>query len=369
MIFIIIPIMLAILTLLLFYNGKNILVLLNSFIKINSSIFWIVFVLIQLLFIACQFIPYRIAALLSGYFMGFTFYYFLINLIFEIVKLFGIKIVGIEIIKISMTLLIMIIGTYSANKIVIKNYDISVNKEIDSLNIVMFSDVHLGYLIQDKYVDKIVAKVNSLNPDIVIIPGDFFDGAFSKTRNIDTVKDNLRKIKSKYGVYASLGNHDLVKDKEQVREFFKECNIILLDDDKITVENITIIGRLDATPIDNFKQERKETIELMEGIDRNNFIILLDHKPTEIDQAVAANVDLIVSGHTHKGQLFPGELVTNMLFKVDYGYKKYNDTNVIVTSGVGYWGIPMRVLTNSEIVNIKVTSNRSDKKYVESIND
>ncbi len=355
MIFIMLPIMLGIVFLFLFYNGRSCLSLLSQFTIVNSRLFWMIFIISQFIFIALQFIPSKYAALIGGYFLGFTFYYFLIGIMLDLIKLFGVGDTGIKIIEISkvmITLVILIIGAIHANKIVVKNYDIEVNKVTENLNIVMFSDIHLGYLIKDSKIKEIVDKVNELEPDLVIIPGDFFDGAFSKTANIDTVKDDLRRINSKYGVYVSLGNHDLVKDREAVEKFFIDSNITLLKDEHITINNITIIGRYDDTPIDSRNQDRKELKDLLSETNNDNVTILLDHKPTGIENATELSIDLLVCGHTHKGQLFPAELVTNMLFKLDYGYKKYDNTNVIVTSGVGYWGIPVRVFTNSEIVNI-----------------
>ena len=359
MIVVFILLMLSVLSLLLFYNGKNIFILVSSFFKIKSLNYWIVFSLVQLFFIGCQFIPSKIASLVSGYYMGFTFYYFLISLVIDITKLFGIKAIGIEIAKVVITVIVMIIGIVTLKNIHINTYEVNVNKDIEDINIVMFSDIHLGYLIGEKEVIEIVSKVNNLDPDLILIPGDFFDGAFSKTASINNVKDNLRKLKSKYGVYVSLGNHDLTKDRENVKKFFEDCDIILLEDESITInDSVTIVGRMDASPIDGFKQKRMPMKELVSSIDSDNLIIVMDHQPKEIDEAIEENVDLIVSGHTHKGQVFPGELVTNILFKVDYGYEKFNNTNVVVTSGVGYWGIPLRVGTKSEIVNIKLSGNK-----------
>lgn len=93
---------------------------------------------------------------------------------------------------------------------------------------------------------------------------------------------------------------------------------------------------------------------VLKDTDKSKPIILLDHNPINVDLVIDRNVDLLVSGHTHKGQFFPGNLVTDMLYKIDYGFEKYNNTNVVVSSGYGTWGPPIRVCTKSEIVEINL---------------
>ena len=189
---------------------------------------------------------------------------------------------------------------------------------------------------------------------IFILIVDFFRLLFRYTEKIPN-NELFKKLESKYGTYAVLGNHDSGKSYEEMVEFFKQADIKLIQDENISISDEFILcGRKDATPIGVQGENRKSIKELLDNVDDNKPIIMLDHQPTSINEAELNNVDLLLSGHTHKGQLFPGNLITNKLFLVDYGYLKVNDLNVIVSSGVGTWGPPIRICSESEITNIKL---------------
>ena len=121
---------------------------------------------------------------------------------------------------------------------------------------------------------------------------------------------------------------------------------------------MVLVGRLDGSPIGGYgTQKRKELSEFLKNEDKTLPVVVLDHNPGKI-HTYTNEADLILCGHTHKGQLFPASFVTNAMYTVDYGYyqKDSQSPHVIVTSGIGYWGMPMRVGTNSEIVSIKIVA-------------
>ena len=346
---------------LMFYvNGKGLLYFINIFFTINLKDYWITFSLVNLLFISLLFFQNKYAHIINGYWMAISAYLFMFSLLAPIIKLLplgtnAIKIIDIS--KIVLTLLIVIIGMFNVKNLKVTNYSIKTDKISEDLNVVLFSDTHLGHQIGYDTIAKIVKKVNAENPDIVFIPGDIFNTDMKNIKDLEKVTDELSKIKAKYGVFATLGNHDGYKGNDDIRIFLAKSDIILLQDEVYITDNLVIIGRLDARPIERKLTDynRKSIEELIADIDTEKFTILLDHQPSDTDNAIKNNIDLTLSGHTHNGQIFPGSLITNSIFKVGYGHQKFDNTNVVVTSGAGFWGPPIRVGTKSEIVSIKIT--------------
>ena len=139
-------------------------------------------------------------------------------------------------------------------------------------------------------------------------------------------------------------------------EFLDKSNINVLMDESVIIDNkLVVFGRLDGTPIGGYRDDvvRGNIDSLFDEVDFSLPLIVLDHNPMNIDE-YDNRVDLILSGHTHKGQLFPANIITNLMYEVDYGYYLNDETHVIVSSGVGTWSMPMRVGSNCEIVNIKI---------------
>lgn len=233
-------------------------------------------------------------------------------------------------------------------------------KDISDLNVVLISDLHLGSLGSEKKLEKIVDEINALQPDVICIAGDFFDTDFSSIQDPDKAIQTLRNLSATYGTYACFGNHDAGNTYPQMEAFLAEANITLLQDSYTIIdERLVLIGRLDGSPIGAFgEKKRQELTSFFTREDASLPVIVLDHNPAHIDE-YTTEADLILCGHTHKGQVFPGGLITDALYTVDYGYyqKDARSPHVIVTSGVGYWGPPMRVGSDCEIVSIQFTCN------------
>lgn len=250
-------------------------------------------------------------------------------------------------------------GIYNANQIKYVAYDIQTNKTISSagMKIVLISDLHLGAVNSEKRLQSIVEKINALEPDLVCIAGDIFNDDYDAIRNPEKAKHLLRRITATYGVYASLGNHDAGKTFDNMMEFLEQSHIKLLNDEHVIIdERLVLFGRVDPSPIGGFGElTRTDITETLASLDPNMPVVVMDHTPVGLEQ-YGEEVDLVLSGHTHRGQIFPGSLITNALFVVDYGHyqKDAASPHVIVTSGVGTWGMPMRVGTNNEIVSIQL---------------
>ena len=224
------------------------------------------------------------------------------------------------------------------------------------LKIVLISDLHLGSIRSEKLLHDIVHGINNLKPDIVCMAGDIFNDNYNLIRNPDRAEELFRSIKATYGVYAVLGNHDGGKTLDEMIGFLERSNVKLLNDEYVVIdERLVLVGRLDPSPIGGYGElsRKKDISEILTSLDINMPIIVMDHTPSNTQQ-YGREIDLVLSGHTHKGQLFPFNFITNAIFTVDYGhYQRDADSpHFIVTSGVSTWGPPMRVGTNNEIVSI-----------------
>lgn len=222
------------------------------------------------------------------------------------------------------------------------------------MRVVMLSDLHLGAVNSEARLSKIVARINEQNPDLVCIAGDIFDNDYSAIMNPDEVSGTLTQISAAHGVYACLGNHDAGKDFEQMEAFLERANIQLLKDEHVVIDGRLILaGRLNFSPIGGYSEEKRQALSaVLSGASPDLPVVVLDHNPANAAE-YRGEADLILSGHTHRGQIFPGNLVTGAMYTVDYGYYRAEDgTQIIVTSGAGTWGLPIRVGTDCEIVRI-----------------
>ncbi|WP_243128226.1 metallophosphoesterase [Clostridium chromiireducens] len=252
-------------------------------------------------------------------------------------------------------------GFLNAQRKVITNYEVNVNKDakgITSLNVVMVSDVHMGVALKENGVTKMVNSINELNPDIVLFCGDIFDENTPRSLK-EYSREAFKNIKSKYGVYDITGNHEYgAGDLSETISYFQDANIKFLQDEAIKVENsFYIIGRNDPAQTRSTGEKVKPLDEILKDVDKSLPIIVLNHRPEDLEEAEMEGVDLQLSGHTHRGQVFPGNLITKQIYEKDYGYLNKGNFNLIVSSGYGTWGPPIRVGTQSEIVNIKVKFN------------
>lgn len=261
---------------------------------------------------------------------------------------------------ISVFLIVIILvcfGGWNARQQVITNYSIDINKsagENKSLNVVMISDVHVGIGIRENEIDKMVNSINNLNPDIVLFCGDIFDES-TPTNLKEYSSKAFKNIESKYGLYGITGNHEYYSNFNESIEYLESGGINILQDKTVKIDNsFYIIGRNDEASLSGTGKKIVELKNELSDADKSIPIIFLNHRPVDIDEAESQGVDLQLSGHTHRGQMFPGNLFTNFLFEDDYGYMKKDDFNLVVSSGYGTWGPPIRVGTKGEIVNIKI---------------
>lgn len=223
-----------------------------------------------------------------------------------------------------------------------QHLNITSNKINKPLRIVGVSDLHIGYTISKREVEKWVKLINSENPDIVIVAGDVIDNHMRPIIE-DSIGSVFRKIDAPMGVFACTGNHDHLFAIKEDECFYKRSGITLLRDSSINLNGITIIGKDDHS-----NSNRKSLSNIMENVDDSSFKILLEHQPLDLEDAVINNIDFQFSGHTHRGQVFPISLITDALFELSHGYLKKNNTHFYVSTGIGIWGGKFRIGTRSE---------------------
>jgi len=264
-------------------------------------------------------------------------------------------------------------GYLHARKIQTTKYAVTIQKKCDnhdSLKVVLTADFHLGYNMGNTEMGQMIKKINAQSPDLVLIAGDIFDNDFDAVKDPDRIAETLREIQSTYGVYACYGNHDIQEKvlagftfgRKGKREsdprmdaFLRDSDIVLLKDEGILIDNsFYLIGRADRRRPGRGIDKRKTPSELTEYLDKEKPIFVIDHAPYELEELSTEGVDLDLCGHTHDGQLFPGNLVMKLLWENAYGYLKKGNMHNIVTSGVGVFGPNMRIGTKSEICSITV---------------
>lgn len=355
-----------------FYVGKRIYSALSLFTSLNKKLYCFIYILFPLFFTLYMLIggtTSRSLALIlyypGTYYLGAFFYLLMILPIIDLIKFLfkdkiSLKLKKITSIIVALSVIfILILGSFNAHNTYIKEYEVTLDEDIkeSSLNVVLVSDIHLSNVISTNRLSNMVNTINSLNPDFVLIAGDLIDMSIKPFID-NNMAEILGKIKSKYGTYFSLGNHDVYAGKNSdLTTLLSSQGINVLNDEAVLVnESFYIVGRMDKA-IERFGVTRKSISELVSNLDKSKPIFLIDHTPDNIADAISSNISLQVSGHTHKGQMSPGNIVTSMIFPLDYGYQNIDGLNLVVSSGYGYWGPPLRIGSKSEIVNIKINSN------------
>ena len=264
-------------------------------------------------------------------------------------------------------------GIFNARNIKVNEYSVTVNKSCGSdkhLKAVLVADLHMGYAIGVDHITNMVEKINQQDADIVIIAGDIFDNSYDGMDDPEGIKAQLKSIKSKYGVYAVYGNHDIDEKilmgftfdwggkqlhNEKMTNFMKECNIKLINDESVLInDEFYLVGRRDTDKPGTEDGTRAEISELTKDLDKTKPIFVLSHEPDELQKTADAGADIDFSGHTHDGQLFPGNLTIGLFCENPCGMIKKDNMYSIVTSGVGVYGTFMRVGTDAEICSVDI---------------
>lgn len=248
------------------------------------------------------------------------------------------------------------VGYYNANSPVIRDHSIRVNEvstELTEMKAAVISDTHFGPLAGRAAVERLLEKLTSLNPDIIFIVGDFVDDEpdYFVQHGLHQL---FKKLKAPLGIYGVLGNHEYYGGKRrEITEMMENIGIHVLLDDVHTIDGkLQIVGRRDKTDRKRHSVERLFQDRAIKG---ELPLVLLDHQPVELESFPEYPVHMSLSGHTHRGQIWPNHVFTQKLFPLDWGYKQFGQVHSFVSSGYGFWGPPLRIGSRSEILFIQVS--------------
>lgn len=238
-----------------------------------------------------------------------------------------------------------------------KDYTLHTDKELGTLKIALIADSHLGTTFDGEGFAEHLRTIEEQRPDLLVIAGDFVDDSSCKA-DLERACRALGEMELPYGVWYVYGNHDAgyLRGRsftaEELERALTENGVHVLRDGAELVDGrFYVVGREDRS-----RGERMSMTELLEGLDRDKYVIVLDHQPNDYDSEAAAGADLVLSGHSHGGQLIPITHVGEWFGMLDraYGYERRQGTDFIVTSGISCWEILFKTGTRSEYVIVTV---------------
>ena len=227
---------------------------------------------------------------------------------------------------------------------------VQVNKpsQFSQLKCAVISDTHIGVGTNADKLDELTEKINELEPDVILLVGDIVDES-TCDKDVEKMISAFKNLKSRYGAFYVSGNHEGIADFNY-KKYISQAGITVLDDEKVQIGDVAIIGRKDAY------SNRKELDELISDTDtdRSKPVIVLNHEPLQLKKMSEQGADITLCGHTH-GEQFPfTEVLFGLANDMMYGEKTYGNMTAITTSGAGGWGIHFKLPAKSEIINLTV---------------
>jgi uncharacterized protein len=336
----------------------------NGWVWINSKYpfkykksYYLLIALLSVSFILGRLLDSKILDLMGGYWMVVVGYSLIVlpiaNILYFASKKKGKFNIGLGVL--AFFAFIFIFGSYNASNTTIRNYEVAIEKQVETkkLKVLLATDIHVGEDIGTHNLLQMVEMVKEHKPDIVLLAGDILNDDI-EPYVANNIGDIMKEIKAPLGVYAVPGNHDYYGDDvESLAKEMEKIGIHFLRDHVTNVHNqFYIVGRQDYT-----ESDRKQISELVRDLDKSKPIIMLDHQPRELEEAQKNGVDLIVSGHTHNGQIAPAHLITANMYENHYGYVKKDQLHSFTSSGLGLWGPALRIGSQSEVMIIDVKFN------------
>ena len=262
-----------------------------------------------------------------------------------------------NLVAIIITVVYLGIGWIMANHVFVTRYTFRTGKQLGNLRIAQIADSHIGSILDGNEFAYQMERISDFNPDILVITGDFVDDD-TPYEDMMTACNALGTLKTTYGVFYVFGNHDKGYynsrnfTTDQLRQALQSNGVTILEDESVLIDNrFYIIGRQDRS-----NRNRADIAALTQGLDRTKYMIVLNHQPNDYDAEQASGVDLVLSGHTHGGHIFPAGLIGLLSGANDkeYGAEKRGDTTFVVTSGISGWAVPIKTMCFSEFVIIDI---------------
>ena len=281
-------------------------------------------------------------------------------------------------VALALAVVYLTVGYVQANNVWQKDYTVTTDKAVGTLRVALIADSHVGTTFDGEGLAPHIEEINKQNPDVVVVTGDFVDEDTSREDMVAACRA-LGQATPKFGTYFVFGNHDkgLYSNGERgytgddlVAELEKN-GVTVLQDETVLIDNrFYLVGRQDASEERDFGGSRASIAELASALDRSKYSIVLDHQPRDYDAETAAGIDLVLSGHTHGGQMIPLMLFIRWFHIGDdnvyglesshlgddnvYGYENHDRTDFIVTSGISDWAIQFKTGCRSEYVIVDI---------------
>ena len=265
-------------------------------------------------------------------------------------------------------------GAVHARELTVRRYDVQVDKPCagdGSLRVALVADLHLGNSVGAARVREMVRVINEQDADLVLIAGDIFDNAVDEMDDPEAIKAALRSIKSRLGVYACWGNHDVrgrlfsgfspwdrstERRGQEMDDFVADSGITMLEDEAVLVDGaFWLVGRKDYQNDGTGGTSRASLQTLLSGVEPDQPVLVIDHQPRFLQENADAGVDVLFSGHTHDGQTFPINLIMNREWENACGMLVKGSMTSIVTGGVGIYGPDMRVGTDADVTVAEIS--------------
>ncbi len=268
-------------------------------------------------------------------------------------------------------------GLYHSQDVQVHSFDLTIDKELKAdlggrpLRVVLLGDLHMSVNSHPEMFRRMVELVNEQDADLVFAGGDFLTSTYYGLREPEVYQEILRGIRARYGKYGVYGNHDVEEPlfggfpmtpiekairSPEVTDFICGCGFEVLSDEVVRVvdDSIVLVCREDGEKTGRGLMKRLEASVLMQGIDTSLPVFVLEHEPVDYANLKKAGADLALSGHTHAGQMFPATLFTQFFNENNYGVRVVDDLLTVVTSGIGYYGPPIRVGSDSEVMVLNI---------------
>lgn len=264
--------------------------------------------------------------------------------------------------------------------VITTRYTVSAKKPIrdEGYRVVFVSDLHFGTTMDREMLEEYCARMEQEEPDLVVLGGDIVD-EYTTLKEAGEAFEAFAQIDSTYGTYYVYGNHDKGRysaecdfTQAELAAEIQRAGVHILEDDTVMLgEELVISGRRDRSDAAMDQMQREPAQELIEDLSgirdeqpvmtddkfQTRYCIVADHQPRDMEENASAGYDLMLSGHTHAGQMWPVGLFTTLFDKstVNYGRKSFGDMELIVSSGMAGWGYPLRTGKHSEYVVIQIT--------------
>ena len=321
----------------------------HAFSFMRSAPFIALYVLLMLNTVGSRVLPeslplplLKLSAWLSGYWIAFLYYSLLLmvvhGIVYAVLRIFSFKLPFMQFAAAGAIVLAIFVawGSWRAFSPVVRTETV-------------VTDIHLGRELGYDYSKGLVELVNAQKPDLVLIAGDIMDERLQYIIEEDSLAP-LKELQAPLGVYGAYGNHDYLDRPDELRALLAGNNISILTDESTVVDD-----KLKITGLHDYRVSTSIVPLQALSVDNDKYYsILIDHQPRRMDAAAEAGYDMYLAGHTHTGQMFPNRLVTQRMYKLDYGLARFGDLTAVVSNGYGFWGPPVRTELKPEIVVINL---------------